>query len=140
MKTSISKTLVALLTVGALGIAAGGAQASWGHNGPGYGPAAHAHKQSQFFLQQIHERQQRQMDRIHAGMRQGDLDRREFRELMREQDEVRGMVQRFRADGFIDAREFQRVERALDAAGNNIRMAKHDRHSRHAWNQAPWQR
>jgi hypothetical protein len=46
------------------------------------------------------------------------------------------MEQHFRADGFIDPREFQRLDRALDIASQNIRAEKHDRQARVAYN--PW--
>jgi uncharacterized membrane protein YebE (DUF533 family) len=141
MKTSIKKTFLALMAFGALGLGAGAAQAGWYHDRPG--PAIHAHKQSQFFLREIHERLDRQISRIDAGARQGSLTGREYRELMREHDDIRAMVRHFRADGFIDPREFQRVERALDVASRNIKFEKHDRQGRHdhaAWNHYPWYR
>jgi hypothetical protein len=138
MKSKLNKTFIALLTFGALGLAASGAQAGWDHRGYGPGHAAHAHKQSQFFMQQINARQDRQMERIHAGMRQGNLTRGEFRRLMQEQHDIRAMERHFRADGFIDVREFQRLDRALDIASHNIRLEKHDRQDRYAHNRMPW--
>jgi uncharacterized membrane protein YebE (DUF533 family) len=141
MKTSIKNAFLALTAFGALGLGAGAAQAGWYHDQTG--PAIHAHKQSQFFLREIHERLDRQISRIDAGARQGSLTGREYRELMREHDDIRAMVRHFRADGFIDPREFQRVERALDVASRNIKLEKHDRQGRHdhaAWNHYPWYR
>jgi hypothetical protein len=138
MKSKLNKTFIALLTFGAIGLAASGAQAGWDHRGYGPGHAAHAHKQSQFFTQHINARQDRQMERIHAGMRQGDLTRFEFRRLLNEQHEIRAMERHFRADGFIDAREFQRLDRALDIASRNIKLEKHDRQDRYAGHRAPW--
>lgn len=133
MKSKLNKTLIALLTFGALGLAAGGAQASWYHHGYGPGHAFQAHKQSQLFGQQINARQERQMARIQAGMRQGDLTRFEFRRLMQEQHDIRAMEHHFASDGLIDAREFQRLDRALDIASRNIKLEKHDSQDRYAY-------
>lgn len=42
------------------------------------------------------------------------------------------MEQRFRADGVIDAREYQRLDHALDMACRNIKAEKHDYQARYA--------
>jgi len=138
MKTSFTKSLVTLLTFAALGVAAGGAHADWGQRGPGH--VFHAHQHKLLLAQQIDERQQRQMDRIHAGMRSGDLTRREFGELMREQHEIRTMEHRFWADGILDPHEFRHLDRALDVARRNIGMERHDAQARdgHGHRHAPW--
>ena len=133
MKSKLNKTFIALLTVGALGLAASGAQAGWKHDGYGPGHAFHAYKQSQLFEEHINARQSRQMERIHAGMRQGDLTRFEFRRLMQEQHDIRAMEHHFASDGLIDAREFQRLDRALDIASRNIKLEKHDGQDRYAY-------
>jgi len=138
MKSKLNKTFIALLTFGALGLAASSAQAGWNHHGYGPGHAFQAYKQSQLFGQEINARQNRQMERIHAGMRQGELTRFEFRRLMQEQHEIRAMEHHFAADGLIDAREFQRLDRALDIASRNVKEEKHDRQDRHAYSRAPW--
>jgi len=66
-------------------------------------------------------------------MRTGQLTRYEFRELMREQHDIRAMEQHFRSDGRISAREFQRLDRALDVANGNIKVERHDRQARQAY-------
>lgn len=128
MKSTLIKQTLGLL---ALGLAASGAHASWDHHDQAY--ARHANQQSRHFVQQIDARQDRQMDRIEAGMRQGRLTRAEYRALMHEQREIRAMERHFRADGIIDAREFRRIERALDVANSNIRDEKHDRQARNGY-------
>ena len=138
MKSKLNKTLIAMLTFGALGLTASGAQAGWDHHGYRPGHAFQAYKQSQLFEQQINARQSRQMERIQAGMRQGELTRFEFRRLMQEQHEIRAMEHHFASDGLIDAREFQRLDRALDIASRNIKLEKHDRQDRYAGHRAPW--
>jgi hypothetical protein len=137
MKSNLIKHTLGILAMSTLGLAATGAQADWDRDNHGYGYGGHAYKQSRLFSQQINERQDRQMERIQAGMRAGSLTRPEFINLMREQHEIRAMEQYFGADGFIDAREFQRLDRALDVASQNIRAEKHDREARYAYNPDP---
>lgn len=146
MKTTLMKKALGVLALSALGFAATGAQADWGRGGYDYGQGSPAHergehdfdrggyafRQSQAFSAQIDARQDRQIGRIQAGARDGRLTRAEFRDLMLEQREIRAMERHFRADGFIDAREFQRLDRALDIASRNIMAEKHDRQARYA--------
>ncbi|HWR76037.1 MAG TPA: hypothetical protein VN283_02355 [Thiobacillus sp.] len=134
MKSTLMKKTLGILALGALGLMATGAQAGWDRGGYGYGHSGHAYQQSQMFSQQIDARQDRQMERIQAGKREGNLRRAEFRELMREQREIHAMERHFRADGVIDAREFKRLDHALDIASRNIQAEKHDdRQARNAY-------
>lgn len=96
----------------------------------------HAYQQSQKFSQQVNARQDRQMDRIHAGKRSGSLTRYGFRELMQEQRHIRSMEQNFLEDGILDSREFQRLDLAQDRASSNIRSEKYDQQARnhHGYN------
>ncbi len=128
MKSTLIKQTLGLL---ALGLAATGVQANWDRHDQAY--ERHVSQQSRFFAQQINARQDRQMERIEAGMRQGQLTRREYRRLMQEQHDIRAMERHFRDDGVIDAREYRRLERALDVASGNIRDEKHDRQARNAY-------
>jgi CRISPR/Cas system-associated endoribonuclease Cas2 len=137
MKSTSFKTTLSILALGVMGLATGGAQAGWGYDrGFNHGPDFN---QSRMFSQQIDERQERQMERIQAGFHNGKLTRPEFRELMREQREIRHMERTFSADGRIDAREFARLDRALDEASRNIKDEKHDRQTRYGYNDyRPW--
>lgn len=128
MKSTLIKKTFGLL---ALGLVATGAQANWDRADHGHG--GRAYQQSQLFSQKIDARQERQMERIMAGRQEGRLTRAEFRRLKQEQQEIRAMEHHFRADGLIDAREFQRIDRALDVASRNIRAEKHDRQARNAY-------
>jgi len=128
MKSTLMKSTLGML---ALGLAAAGAQASWERDGYGH-PQAYP-QQSRAYSQQIDVRQDRQAARIQAARQAGQLTRFEFRELMQEQHKIRAMEQHFRADGRIDAREFQRLDRALDSANRNIRTEAHDRQARSAY-------
>jgi len=132
MKSNLMKKTLGILALSTLGLMATGAQANWERGG--YGHAQNlAYQQSQAFSQQINVRQDRQKQRIQAGMHKGNLTRAEFRELMQEQHSIRAMEQHFRADGLIDVREFKRLDRALDIADHNIRAEKHDRQARQAY-------
>ncbi len=149
--TLLKKTLVAL-ALGGLGLMSAGAQANDNRFGQGYSfPGHHAHANSHYdhsprhayvqsleFSQKVNARQDRQMDRIREGMRSGALTRGEFRQLMREQHEIRAMERHFMADGILDMREFRRLDHALDMASRNIRFEKHDRQERYAYNHRPW--
>lgn len=134
MKSILTKSGLGML---ALGLAGAGAQASWDRGGYGH-QEAYLQQQFRAHSQQIDARQDRQVARIRAAMQAGHLTHFEFRTLMDEQRQIRAVEQHFRADGRIDAREFQRLDRALDRASFNIRTetqdrqarATHDRHSR----------
>lgn len=136
MKRTLMKTAFSLLALGSLSLSATGALAGWDRDG--YDRQAFF-RQSQAFGQQIDVRQDRQMERIRAGMQEGRLTRAEFRELMHEQRGIRAMEHHFRADGVIDPREFRRLDHALDRASRNIRTEKHDRQERYAYNASPWE-
>lgn len=125
MKTTLLKNSLGLL---ALGLIATGAQASWDRGGPGHN--GRVYQQSKVYSQQVDARQDKQMMRIKSGLRDGHLTQAEYRKLMREQNDIRAMEHRFRADGVIDSREFRRLDHALDVASRNIQAEKHDRQAR----------
>ncbi len=132
MKSNSMKKAFGVLTLSILGLTATGARAAWDRGGYGHPPT---YQQPRAYSQQINARQDRQMQRIRVGQRAGHLTRFEFRELMQEQHKIRAMEQHFREDGVIDAREFRRLDHALDRADHNIRAEKHDRQ---AYGQKPW--
>jgi hypothetical protein len=137
MKSTTFKHTLSILTLGLMGLAAGGAQAGWDHDRDHrHGPAF---KQSQNFSQEVNARQEKQMQRIQAGFRSGALTQPEYRELMNQQANIREMERRFRMDdGKIDAREYQRLDHALDMAARNIRDEKTDRQARNNHSPRPW--
>ena len=134
MKSNLMKKTLGLLALSTLGLMASGAQADEYRGGHG---DRHAYQQSRLYSQQVNARQDRQMERIRGGMQDGRLTRAEFRELMEEQHKIRAMERHFRADGVIDAREFKRLDRALDVASRNIMAEKHDRQARSAYGHHP---
>ena len=121
MNRTTFKKAFSILALGILGFAASGAHAGWG-GGP---------YPQRGFGQQIAPRQAQQMAHIRAGLRSGALTPREYHALMREQDAIRNMERRFRADGRIDAREYRRLAHALDVASRNIRHERQDRQARY---------
>lgn len=144
MKTQLIKHTLVALALGSLGMLTTAAHADHGRFGDGR--SVHASytedgydgrydrddfRQSSQFIQQINARQDRQMERLAAGKRSGELTRHEFRDLMYQQREVRAMEQRFLADGILDAREFRHLDRALDRASRSIRSEKHDQQARY---------
>lgn len=134
MKITALKPTFGTLALAGLLLASNGALAYW--DTPGY--EHHAVERSRWFSEQIDARQDRQRERIRAGLHDGRLSRGEFRELMNEQHRIRAMERHFRADGLIDEREFRRLDLALDRAGRNIREEKHDDQGRYAYNASPW--
>lgn len=128
MKSTLIKQTLGFL---ALGMVASGALANWDRHDEVYN--RHSAQQSRHLIQQFNARQDRQMERIEAGMRHGRLTRREYRHLMQEQREIQAMKRRFHADGVIDSREFRHLDRALDVASRNIWGEKHDRQARNAY-------
>jgi uncharacterized membrane protein YebE (DUF533 family) len=138
MKNNLKKIALGALAFASLGLTATSALADRDrHERANFGHGDRGVQQSQQFSQQINARQSQQMDRIQAGMRSGNLTRAEFRELMHKQRDIRAMEQNFRADGFIDAREFHRLNRALDVASSSIREERHDPQTRYAYGGYP---
>ncbi len=132
MNTALIKKTLATLGIASLGLMAGGAQADWHRDDPGH--RSNVQQQSVLYSQQISGRQHQQIKRIQSGQREGSLTRFEFRNLMHEQREIRAMERNFLADGFIDEREFSRLDHALDISSQNIRKELHDNQARYADN------
>ena len=138
MKSTLMKaTLGAWALAAGLGLITTSVQADWGQQQHAYSSHGNRYdQQSRHFQRQINARQDQQRGRIQAGMRSGKLTRMEFRELMHEQRNIRAMEQHFLADGFINTREFQRLDHALNHASRNIREQRHDRQVRYAYGHA----
>lgn len=136
MKTLNPSLSLTTLAFGALMLAASAVQAGSYHDrGFKHGSAVH---QSTQFIQQINERQARQMRRIEVAKRQGALDPRSYRSLMREQADIRALEKRHMRDGRLDPFEFRQLSAALDVAGRNIRASTHDRHARSSYGVRGW--
>lgn len=133
MTRTLMKTALSVL---ALGLLATSAHADFFDRGDRDHPRVI--QQSEAYIQQVNARQARQMRRIEAAQRAGLLNRYEFRALRREQQQIRSMERKFRADGIMNAREFQRLDHALNLAHRNIRMETLARNTRHGYGHAPW--
>lgn len=152
MKTTAAKTILTLLLTG-MTLTAGTVLAHdnapvwkpqpWGYGaGPDKGRGYDRHDDDRYHrhdrypdgrkhgdvssTHRFDERQERQMDRIRDGIRDGELTRFEADRLMREQMAIREMERRFMADGYLNQWERRHLEDALDNASQNIRRQTRD--------------
>ena len=79
----------------------------------------------------VNDRQDRQLDKIIAGVDNNRLSKNEFLRLMQEQKALRAMERNFMDDGRISEGEFRRLSRGLDSADRNIKVAKQNGHPQH---------
>ena len=76
------------------------------------------------------ERIDRQHDRIRHGVKNGELTRKEAKQLRRQHRHITKLERRFSRDGRLDRYERRTLRRELDAAGKKIRRLKHNDHHR----------
>lgn len=134
MKSMTFQRSLSVLILGLMSLAAGGAHAGGDYGRDHRYQSGPDFRQSHQFTREINARQEKQKQRIQAGFHNGALTRFEYRELMRQQADIREMERRFRHDdGLIDAYEFRRLDRALDQASYDIRDEKHDRQARNSF-------
>ncbi|MFP5408524.1 MAG: hypothetical protein ACLGGY_04500 [Gammaproteobacteria bacterium] len=126
MTRILMKTALSVLALGLMG--ANAHAGFYDHHDHGRPNVA---KQSQAYIQQVNARQAQQMRRIEAARRAGLLSRHEFSMLKHEQQQIRTLERKFRADGILNAREFQLLDRALYVAQRNIRMETLARNAYH---------
>lgn len=74
----------------------------------------------------IDRRQAIQEQRIHQGLRSGEITRREARELEAEQARIRQMERAAKRDGHVDRYEAARIRDAQNAASRHIRAEAND--------------
>ena len=74
----------------------------------------------------IDRREARQAFRIHQGVREGQITRREARRLRVGERRVQRMERLARADGFVTLRERARIHRALGHQSRRIFWARHN--------------
>lgn len=79
----------------------------------------------------VNDRQDRQLDKIIAGVDNNRLSKNEFLRLMQEQKAIRAMERNFMDDGVMSEGEFRRLSRGLDIADRNIKVAKQNGHAQH---------
>ena len=78
----------------------------------------------------INQRQEKQRDRIRAGIRSGELAPKEAKRLRKQQKDIARLEQRFRADGRFSAKERKIIHNKLDASAKRIYQLKHNRKHR----------
>lgn len=114
MKIKLMQTALGMMT---LGLMASAAHANWGHD---HHIEHYVAQQSQAYSQHIDARQQHLIERLKRAQRKHLLSHAEFRTLMHDQRQINAMKRNFRADGIIDAREFRRLDRALELASHML--------------------
>lgn len=82
---------------------------------------------------QIHERQDRQADRIEDGRRAGSITWREGMKLRAEQRRIQRVEHDFRRDGYLDRQERRILTNMQDRASARIRHERRD-----SWRRAWW--
>ncbi len=125
---SIALTVIAALTLGALGTAE--AQNKGRRDGAHkQGPPSMQHRVSpRKFQHAISRRQARQHARIRQGWQRGRLNRKQVARLHRNQKQFNKMERRFRADGHYSRNERRRMGRALDHSNKRIWRMKGNRY------------
>lgn len=79
------------------------------------------------------DRQKKQFRRISGGVKSGEITRREFKRLGREQRRIGQIKRNARADGRVKARERRRIHKLQDKASRHIYLAKHNGPNRQPW-------
>jgi hypothetical protein len=140
MKTSRIRKILGLAALTALTLGAGAGQADtrgfqFSTGFPHAGPVPHGHPRPfqpaaycppRWGVATVDERQARQMDRIHEGLRSGQLTRHEARDLLRDQRQIERVERHYLADGRLSRDEWLDLDRRLDEASREIRAEKHD--------------
>ena len=78
----------------------------------------------------INQRQENQKDRIHQGVKSGELTKQETARLKAEEARIRANEKRAKADGKLTEKERKRLEKELNKASHDIYKQKHDNQDR----------
>jgi hypothetical protein len=113
--------MTALVIAGALGLGTSVQARGYGHGG-----YQGADTYQPRFERRIDRRQDRQWSRIQNGIDSGELSRREARRLIKQQNRIDRLEDRFERDGYYSPREKRKMERVLDRASRKIKRAKHN--------------
>lgn len=82
------------------------------------------------------KRENRQGQRIHQGIKSGEVTKREAKKLIRGQKKVHAMENQAMADGDFSLEEKARIEHAQDKQSKKIFRAKHNERDRDGSNDA----
>ena len=77
------------------------------------------------------ERQRKQFQRIRGGVKSGEVTRKEFKRLAREQRRIDRSISKARSDGRINARERHHIRKLQNKASKHIYQANHNRAKPH---------
>lgn len=131
-----TKTIVQALGLAALLGASAGAFAYGGADHRAFDNGAFerhpAFRESLRLMQEVDERQDRQMDRILSGLYEKRITLPEFRRLMDRQRDIQRMQRQFLADGLLSRSEYRKLDAALNAASRGIHREAHDARGRPA--------
>ncbi len=122
MKTAIGTLLAALALAAAAPTTAnpfGPAVITVNYGYGGHGPRL-------FGLREINMRQAEQRARIERGFHNGSITRREFHNLMAEQNHIQAVERSYVADGFLSPSERHDLHRRLDLAQRHIAWEARD--------------
>ncbi len=78
----------------------------------------------------INDREKRQQRRIGAGVKNGELTKKEVRKLEREQARIHAKEAKAKADGEFTAKERAKIQKQQNKASRHIYRQKHDRQDR----------
>lgn len=78
----------------------------------------------------VNKRESHQQKRIFQGAKSGELTRKEFARLEKEQAQIRVMERRVKSDGEVTKRERARLQRELNQSSRHIYRQKHDKQDR----------
>ena len=82
--------------------------------------------QAQIAMPAAAQKQVKQSHRIQEGRCSGDLTRRETKQLMHQQQQIRQHKRLAKADGYVSPRERAAINRHQKAASHNIYRKKHN--------------
>ena len=82
------------------------------------------------FAGRVGKRQVHQQKRVHQGVKGGEITKKEFKHLEREQAKLQKSKKRALSDGKLTKKEKIRLENKQDKASRHIYRAKHNNHDR----------
>ncbi len=87
----------------------------------------HSHQHDDGYrVEKLHNRLQRQRQRIEHGIDNGSLTHKEEHKLFKQQHRIRRLAREFRDDGYLTRKEHRILQSKLDKASERIRRFKHN--------------
>jgi hypothetical protein len=101
--------------------------AAWAGERPRKGTNKRGYKQTERVNKRTSNvKRNKQANRISKGVRKGNITRKEYRRLNKEQRRIDGAYRRAVSDGHLSRYERQRLNKMWDRAGRNIYRARHN--------------